>query len=109
MPDTLSAALKRLERQVEKRGRPRARGNLGGATTHPHWRQPKRERPRCGAKTRKGTPCQRLPIDGKKRCRNHGGLSTGAKTAKGKACVTANLAKTPSWQRHASRNSTCSR
>jgi hypothetical protein len=33
---------------------------------------------RCGAKTRSGTPCQRPPIRGRKRCRLHGGLSPGA-------------------------------
>ena len=39
----------------------------------------------CGAKTRTGAPCKRQPIPGKKRCRNHGGLSTGARTIEGKA------------------------
>ncbi|MDO9272521.1 MAG: HGGxSTG domain-containing protein [Rugosibacter sp.] len=38
----------------------------------------------CGAKTRKGTTCKRKPIHGKKRCRNHGGLSTGSKTIDGR-------------------------
>jgi hypothetical protein len=33
---------------------------------------------RCGAKTRSGTPCQRPALRGRKRCRLHGGLSTGA-------------------------------
>lgn len=32
----------------------------------------------CGAKTRSGKPCQNRPINGKKRCRLHGGLSPGA-------------------------------
>lgn len=32
----------------------------------------------CGAKTRSGNPCGNKPIAGKKRCRLHGGLSTGA-------------------------------
>jgi hypothetical protein len=32
----------------------------------------------CGAKTRAGTPCQKAPIKGSTRCRNHGG-----KTPKG--------------------------
>ncbi|OLF37995.1 hypothetical protein BTW00_02215 [Psychrobacter sp. C 20.9] len=31
----------------------------------------------CGAKTRAGKPCKKTPIAGKKRCRLHGGLSTG--------------------------------
>ena len=28
---------------------------------------------RCGAKTRRGTPCQAPAVQGKKRCRMHGG------------------------------------
>lgn len=32
-----------------------------------------RESPRCGAKTRKGTPCKSPAVQGKKRCRMHGG------------------------------------
>jgi glucans biosynthesis protein len=32
---------------------------------------------RCGAKTRKGTPCQAPAIRGKARCRMHGGKSPG--------------------------------
>jgi len=34
--------------------------------------------PKCGARTRAGTPCQRLAIRGRRRCRLHGGLSPGA-------------------------------
>lgn len=41
-------------------------------------------RPRCGAKTRSGSPCQRFPVPTKTRCRLHGGLSTGPKTKDGK-------------------------
>ena len=51
--------------------------------------------PRCGAKTRKGTPCQCPALFGKNRCRLHGGLSlsgkdhpnykTGRYTGQGKA------------------------
>ena len=37
---------------------------------------------RCGAKNRHGTPCQ-CPAMANGRCRLHGGLSTGAKTAEG--------------------------
>ena len=53
---------------------------------------PKWGRPLCGAKTRKGTPCQAPPVWDKEhnrprngRCRMHGGLSTGPKTPEGKA------------------------
>jgi hypothetical protein len=38
--------------------------------------------PRCGAKTRKGTPCRSAAMPNG-RCRMHGGCSTGAKTAEG--------------------------
>jgi hypothetical protein len=38
--------------------------------------------PRCGAKTRRGTSCQR-PAMTNGRCRLHGGLSTGPKTPEG--------------------------
>lgn len=31
----------------------------------------------CGAKTRAGKPCKKTPVEGKQRCRLHGGLSTG--------------------------------
>jgi hypothetical protein len=34
--------------------------------------------PRCGAKTRAGSACQSPAINGRKRCRLHGGLSPGA-------------------------------
>lgn len=34
--------------------------------------------PRCGAKNRQGKPCQSPAMRSKKRCRLHGGLSTGA-------------------------------
>ena len=32
-----------------------------------------RESPRCGAKTRNGTPCRAPAVKGKQRCRMHGG------------------------------------
>jgi hypothetical protein len=38
--------------------------------------------PRCGAKNRRGAPCQ-CPAMSNGRCRLHGGLSTGAKTEAG--------------------------
>jgi hypothetical protein len=50
--------------------------------------------PRCGAKTRKGTPCRRAaernPVSGRRtRCRLHGGLSTGPRTQEGRARIAA--------------------
>lgn len=61
------------------------------------YKQPlvkKSMRPKCGAKTRKGTPCQAPPVwrrledrarNG--RCKLHGGLSTGAKTEAGREAI----------------------
>ena len=39
---------------------------------------------RCGAKTRRGTGCQRPANKKNGRCRLHGGASTGAKTSEGR-------------------------
>ena len=47
------------------------------------------ERSRCDARTRSGGLCAKYPIKGKSRCRLHGGLSTGPKTAAGKARIAA--------------------
>lgn len=48
---------------------------------------PTSARPRCGAKNRQGSPCK-LPVEpGMRRCRFHGGASTGPKTAEGRARI----------------------
>jgi hypothetical protein len=39
--------------------------------------------PRCGARTRAGSPCQCPAIRGRARCRLHGGKSSGAPKARG--------------------------
>ena len=44
---------------------------------------------KCLALTRCGTACQKPPMKGKKRCRLHGGLSPGPRTAEGKARIAA--------------------
>lgn len=43
----------------------------------------------CGARTRKGTECKAKALLGKKRCRFHGGLSTGPKTTEGRKRIAA--------------------
>ena len=50
----------------------------------------------CGAKTRQdgGRPCRNTRLFPNGRCKSHGGLSTGPKTAEGKARALANL----KWQ-----------
>lgn len=46
----------------------------------------------CGAKRRRdGEPCQGLSVPGKRRCKWHGGASTGPKTGEGRARSLANL------------------
>ena len=45
----------------------------------------------CGARRRRdGQPCQALSVPGKRRCKWHGGCSTGPRTAEGKARVAEN-------------------
>lgn len=39
---------------------------------------------RCGARTRSGTLCQAKPAHGNRRCKFHGGMSTGPKSPKGR-------------------------
>lgn len=54
--------------------------------------KPAPKRVRCGAKRhRDGEPCQALSEPGKRRCRFHGGRSTGPRTPEGKARALANL------------------
>src|SRR5260221_11259951 len=48
---------------------------------------PREERPTCGARNHRGKPCSGRGEPGKRRCRFHGGLSTGPKTAAGRARV----------------------
>ncbi len=55
-------------------------GTIGGNPT---------SAPRCGAKNRRGVPCMGAAMRGKKRCRHHGGRSTGPKTATGLARIVA--------------------
>ncbi|MGH8031308.1 MAG: HGGxSTG domain-containing protein [Luteimonas sp.] len=55
-------------------------------------RPSKSPRARCGAKRhRDGQPCEARPEPGKRRCRFHGGRSTGPRTGEGKARAMANL------------------
>lgn len=61
-------------------------------------RHPSRQPPakasdgRCGARRhRDGHPCRAYAVPGKRRCKFHGGCSTGPKTAEGRAKALANL------------------
>ena len=48
---------------------------------------PRKLRPACGVRTRRGEPCGARVVPGKRRCRMHGGLSTGPRTAEGRARI----------------------
>ncbi len=48
---------------------------------------PRRKRPLCGAQTRAGGRCKVRAEPGKRRCRFHGGMSTGPKTPEGRARI----------------------
>lgn len=54
-------------------------------------RRTKARRALCGAMTQKGRPCVAVVELGRKRCRWHGGLSTGPTTEEGKQKVANNL------------------
>lgn len=53
--------------------------------------RPSQERVVCGAKTRAGHPCRGKSEPGKRRCKWHGGRSTGPRTTEGRARARANL------------------
>lgn len=64
---------------------------------------PPRWRVTCGANLANGGQCSRMSEPGKKRCRYHGGRSTGPRTAEGKARAALNL---PSVRAAAARSMT---
>jgi hypothetical protein len=72
-------------------GERRAYRDIDGKVHELGWHPPKRERPRCGARTRAGGSCKAPALPEKERCRMHGGLSTGPKTPEGKARTLAAL------------------
>lgn len=45
------------------------------AGSHPRNTGPMQKSPRCGARTRTGTPCQAPAVRGRARCRMHGGAN----------------------------------
>ena len=55
-------------------------------------------RQECGARTRKGYPCRLPSKPGRRRCKFHGGMSTGPKTEEGKARIAE--AQRRRWAKH---------
>lgn len=53
---------------------------------------------RCNARKRNGRPCLNWPITGKKRCKFHGGMSTGPMSKKGSIAIS--LAQKKRWQKY---------
>ena len=88
---TARGMIRLLARYDRKRvNRATWRGNVSARKP----RTPRRSRPRCGAVTRKGTPCKARavwddeldrPVNG--RCCCHGGASTGPRTGAGREAV----------------------
>ncbi|MEO1919070.1 MAG: HGGxSTG domain-containing protein [Paracoccaceae bacterium] len=56
-----------------------------------------RERVRCGAKTRKGAPCRLLSEAGRRRCKFHGGMSTGPRNLEGRERIA--VAQKQRWEK----------
>ena len=79
------AAVERLEAGGRRVAVSWRRGEDGLPTVRLSVSDPPRAlRPECGARTRKGTPCAARCVPGRERCRMHGGLSTGPKSAEGR-------------------------
>jgi len=54
----------------------------------------------CGAKTRAGTPCTNIPVDGKRRCRLHrGGAPVGNKNRLTHGFYTAEAVAERAWMK----------
>lgn len=58
---------------------------------------PRKDRHYCGARTRSGSLCKNKVVPGKRRCKFHGGLSTGPKTEAGRARIAE--AQRERWQK----------
>ena len=52
---------------------------------------------RCGAKTRRGTPCQKPALRGRNRCQLHGGKSNGPRTIAFSAVKLTPISASESW------------
>ncbi len=65
--------------KIGDEARERRRGSLKNGNPSGDWTTA----PRCGASTRRQTPCQCPAMRNRRRCRMHGGKSTGPRTAAG--------------------------
>jgi len=92
-PKTSSGEKSRPELFGDSRANDSGPGGSSGPVLRARVQVPApQQRVPCGAKRRRdGQPCQALSVPGKRRCKWHGGCSTGPKTAEGKARALANL------------------
>lgn len=95
-----TGVLRAVHAGVDNSGRPRRADKVREGVELQRWQwqrayaMERENRVVCGARRRgDGQPCQALSVPGKKRCRWHGGMSTGPRTAEGKAKCAANLTK----------------
>ena len=75
----------KLVKACREKRKPQWTRGLDGEPVRVGWNPAKRDRPRCGARTRAGGSCKAPAVAGGKRCRVHGGCSCGPKTPEGKA------------------------
>ncbi len=100
-PRSLLSAMEAFERAGDE-GRQASFHWENGQLVH-LWvgKQPNRLQGRCSARCRDGHACLRRVAKGAKRCRNHGGLSTGPKTAEGRAAIAeSNRKRAENKQKH---------
>lgn len=101
-PEFLALVREEYERRIAKREKQKQRAEnlekraqrLADATAQAppvrrKRRQPRHNRRQCGARCRDGHACTARVVDGRNRCRMHGGLSTGPKTPEGRAAIAA--------------------
>ncbi len=94
--DLTRRVLAERERRAERQRRLHPGRIRAGLAVLEGWARMKKNRPRCGARCRAGHACRApvvLRVDGTlaKRCRMHGGLSTGARSPEGQARALAAL------------------
>jgi hypothetical protein len=81
-----------LIRKAQAEGRARCQGRYVPQVARrrlglPIEPTPKTKRPACGARCRDGHLCRAKVVDGRNRCRLHGGLSCGPKSEAGRAAI----------------------
>lgn len=93
LPDSMLARLAALEARLADEEAEADRRRAKYESSRKAKGSRRRDRPLCGARTRAGGACAAKVVPGKRRCRLHGGLSTGPKTPEGRARALAALAK----------------